>query len=154
MLLALAARPAEPGAEQELLDGLATAPATRLLRPAALSAEGVGELVRAHIDASPEFVEACFETTRGNPLLLTELLRAAPFEGRASEADDVRTTVPGHGRPHGHGADPAPVGGRARRRPRDGGARRRDQRPPRRRAVGPAGGGGARPSSRCSPART
>ena len=95
VLLALAARPAEPGAEQELLDGLATAPATRLLRPAALSPAGVGALVRARIDADPEFVEACFETTRGNPLLLTELLRAAPFEGRASEADDVRTTVPG-----------------------------------------------------------
>ncbi|WP_028066504.1 helix-turn-helix transcriptional regulator [Solirubrobacter soli] len=95
VLLALGARPAEPGAEQELLDGLAVAPATRLLRPAALSADGVGELVRSRIDASPEFVEACFETTRGNPLLLTELLRAAPFAGSAEEADDVRTTVPG-----------------------------------------------------------
>ena len=37
VLLAVAARPAEPGAEQELLDGLATAPATRLLRPSPLS---------------------------------------------------------------------------------------------------------------------
>jgi DNA-binding CsgD family transcriptional regulator len=95
VLLALAARPAEPGAPQELLDGLAIAPATRLLRPAALSPEGVDALVRSRLDADAEFVTACFETTRGNPLLLTELLRAAPFSGRASEADDVRVTVPG-----------------------------------------------------------
>jgi DNA-binding CsgD family transcriptional regulator len=90
VLLAVGARPAEPGAEQALLDGLATAPATRQLRPAALSVAGVGALVRARIDASPEFIDACFETTRGNPLLLTELLRAAP-----ADAEAVRTTVPG-----------------------------------------------------------
>ena len=95
VLLALGARPAEPGAEQALLDGLATAPATRLLRPPPLSRDGVGALVRSRIDADPEFVAACFETTLGNPLLLTELLRAAPFEGRADEAERVRTTVPG-----------------------------------------------------------
>lgn len=95
VLLAVAARPAEPGAEQALLDGLATAPATRLLRPPPLSPDGVGALVRSRIDADPEFVAACFETTSGNPLLLTELLRAAPFEGRADEAEAVRTTVPG-----------------------------------------------------------
>ena len=96
VLLAIAARPAEPAAEQALLDGLATAPATTLLRPAPLSAEGVSSLVRARMEApEPAFVQACFETTAGNPLLLTELLRAAPFAGRADEADAVRTTVPG-----------------------------------------------------------
>jgi hypothetical protein len=95
VLLAIAARPAEPGAEQALLDGLATAPATQLLRPGPLSPEGVGELVRTRLDASPEFVAACFETTSGNPLLLAELLRASAFEGRAEEAEAVRTTVPG-----------------------------------------------------------
>ncbi len=96
VLLAIAARPAEPAAEQALLDGLATAPATTLLRPAPLSAEGVSSLVRARMGApEPAFVQACFETTAGNPLLLTELLRAAPFAGRADEADAVRTTVPG-----------------------------------------------------------
>ena len=51
VLLAVAARPAEPGAEQALLDGLATAPATRLLRPSPLSVEGVEALVRTRIDA-------------------------------------------------------------------------------------------------------
>ena len=95
VLLAVAARPAEPGAEQALLDGLATAPATRLLRPSPLSVEGVAALVRTQIDASPAFVEACFETTAGNPLLLTELLRATAFSGVAEEASAVRTTVPG-----------------------------------------------------------
>ena len=50
--------------------------------------------MQAKLNAEPPFVEACFETTRGNPLLLTELLRAAPFHGRADEAEAVRRTVP------------------------------------------------------------
>jgi DNA-binding CsgD family transcriptional regulator len=95
VLLAIGARPAEPGAEQALLDGLATAPATRLHRPQALSATAVTALVRAKLDAEPAFMEACFETTRGNPLLVTELLKGTPFTGRADEAEAVRTTVPG-----------------------------------------------------------
>ncbi|MBE2316548.1 AAA family ATPase [Solirubrobacter sp. CPCC 204708] len=94
VLLAIGARPAEPGAEQALIDGLATAPATRVLRPQALSASAVKAFVHERLDAEPAFVEACFETTRGNPLLLAELLRATAFEGRADEADRVRTTVP------------------------------------------------------------
>ncbi|MDA0178736.1 AAA family ATPase [Solirubrobacter phytolaccae] len=95
VLLAIGARPAEPGAEQALLDGLATAPATRLLRPQALSERAVKALVNAKFDAEPAFVTACFETTRGNPLLVTELLKGTPFTGRADEAEAVRTTVPG-----------------------------------------------------------
>ena len=52
VLLAIAARPAEPGAEQALLDGLATAPATRAAAARRrCRAEGVGALVRARIDA-------------------------------------------------------------------------------------------------------
>ncbi len=94
VLLAIGARPAEPGAEQALLDGFATAPVTHLHRPQALTEAGVTAFVQAKLDAEPPFVEACFETTRGNPLLLTELLRAAPFHGRADEAEAVRTTVP------------------------------------------------------------
>lgn len=95
VLLAIGARPAEPGAEQDLLDGLATAPATRLHRPQALSESAVKALVNAKFDAEPAFVTACFETTRGNPLLVTELLKGTPFTGRADEAEEVRTTVPG-----------------------------------------------------------
>ena len=52
-------------------------------------------LVSAKLDAEPGFIAACFETTRGNPLLLTELLKSTPFAGRADEAEAVRTTVPG-----------------------------------------------------------
>lgn len=95
VLLAIGARPAEAGAEQELLDGLATAPATRLHRPQALSESAVKALVNAKIDAEPAFIAACFETTRGNPLLVTELLKGTRFTGRAEEAEAVRTTVPG-----------------------------------------------------------
>jgi len=95
VLLAIGARPAEPDAEQELLDGLATAPATHLHRPGALSEAAVKALVNAKLDAEPGFIAACFETTRGNPLLLTELLKSTPFAGRDDEAEAVRTTVPG-----------------------------------------------------------
>ena len=128
VLLAIAARPAEPGAEQALLDGLATAPATRLLRPRRCPPAGVTALVRAQLDAAPAFVEACFETTRGNPLLLTELLRATPFSGRADEATAVRTTVPGTVArtvtARIRRLSPGRAGGRAG----DRGARRRDER--------------------------
>jgi len=89
LLLAVATRPAE----HPLLDGLAMAPATTLHRLPPLSAEGVEAFISTRLDADPEFVAACLDTTRGNPLLLTELLRAAPFTGRASEAETVRTTV-------------------------------------------------------------
>ena len=89
MLLVIAARPAGPG----LLDSLATAPATRLLRLQALSPDGVKALIERDLDAEPEFVAACFDTTRGNPLLLTELLKAAPFTGHKDEVATVRTTV-------------------------------------------------------------
>jgi hypothetical protein len=93
---------------------------------------GVGELVRTRLDASPEFVAACFETTSGNPLLLTELLRASAFEGRAEEAEVVRTTVPGTvARTVTARIRRLSPGGRPRRRPRDRRARRRHQRPPR-----------------------
>jgi predicted ATPase len=73
LLLAIAARPGE----RALLDGLAAAPAATLIRPQPLSDAGVERFVKASLAAAPEFVAACRETTRGNPLLLTELLRAA-----------------------------------------------------------------------------
>src|SRR4051794_4293071 len=104
LLLVIAARPGE----RALLDGLAAAPAATLIHPQPLSPEGVETFVRATLDAAPEFIRACLDTTRGNPLLLTELLRAAPFTGTAEEAPAVRTTV----------ARPSPRGCGSSRRPR------------------------------------
>ncbi len=154
VLLAIAARPAEPGAEQALLDGLATAPATHLLRPQALSPAGVGELVRARIDARPG-------VRRG-------LLRDHPRQPAAAHRAAARRVVRGPRRrgrrgPHDRARAPSPA-----RSPRGSGGCRRARspspgRPPcwaTRRACGasPRWPGSRRPlpprSSRCSRAPT
>ncbi|HEY8583323.1 MAG TPA: AAA family ATPase [Capillimicrobium sp.] len=90
VLLVAATRPAEPGADQELLDALATAPAARALRPAPLSAPAAAALVRRHLPrAADAFADACHQATGGNPFLLGELLREVVAEGRAGTADDA-----------------------------------------------------------------
>ncbi len=53
---------------------------------AAATAALVGQAVAAPADA---FVEACFEMTGGNPLLVTELLRALAAEGVSGTAEDA-----------------------------------------------------------------
>ena len=64
VLLVAATRPAEPGAEQELLDALMAAPTARVLRPAPLSAEATTTLVHGHI---PEAVDASRWRVTGRP---------------------------------------------------------------------------------------
>jgi DNA-binding CsgD family transcriptional regulator/Flp pilus assembly protein TadD len=83
VLLVAGARPFEPGAELELLDALATHDATRLIRPAALTPTAADALISSVLgaQADPEFTTACFEETKGNPLLLHELLATLAAEG-------------------------------------------------------------------------
>jgi DNA-binding CsgD family transcriptional regulator len=92
-LLVAATRPAEPGADQELLDALMTAPAARLLRPAPLSAGATTTMVRVRLpEAADAFSAACHRATGGNPFLLGELLgelAAQGVHGAASEAGKV-----------------------------------------------------------------
>lgn len=59
-------------AEQELLAALAAGPAARVLRPAALSEEGTGQVLADALGHAPDaaFVGASREATGGNPLLL------------------------------------------------------------------------------------
>jgi len=63
---------------------LAVRAAAAVLRPALLSEEAVSALVRAAADgeASDELCAAAYVACGGNPLYLTELLRAAEFSGR------------------------------------------------------------------------
>ena len=61
VLLVAATRPAEPGADHELLDALMTATAARVLRPAPLSEEATTTIVRGRL---PEAVD---ELRRGVP---------------------------------------------------------------------------------------
>jgi DNA-binding NarL/FixJ family response regulator len=91
VLVAIAARPDEPGAETQVLDSLAYAPSGQLVRPGTLSYAAVGRLVSARFgeEASDAFVGACLETTGGNPLLVTELLGALEREGATGVAADL-----------------------------------------------------------------
>ncbi|HEV2999413.1 MAG TPA: ATP-binding protein, partial [Solirubrobacteraceae bacterium] len=91
VLLAVAARPADPAADAEALAALAADPGARLLRPRALSREPVAQLARAAIgpDAGEAFCAACLEVTGGNPFLLRELLAALAAEGARGAPEDA-----------------------------------------------------------------
>jgi DNA-binding CsgD family transcriptional regulator len=99
VLLVVAARPAEPGADGALLAEMAADASARLLRPRALSAEPVAQIVRAAVGAPAHdaFCAACLEASGGNPFLLRELLAALTAEGArgdAAEAEHVREVAP------------------------------------------------------------
>ena len=71
----VAACAGEPSSDPRALATLRGAAAGNLLRPAPLSADGVGELVRRRFPAAePAFCAACATVTGANPFLLTELL--------------------------------------------------------------------------------
>lgn len=76
VLLALAARPDEPGVATELVRGLVAELDVPIVRPAPLSEEGTAELVRERLGAraAEPLAEACHEATGGNPFLIEELL--------------------------------------------------------------------------------
>ena len=145
-LLVVATRPAEPGADQELLDALMVAPAVHVLRPAPLSAGATTTVVRERLPKAVDaFSAACYRATGGNAFLLGELLGELAddgIEGTANEADKVlefgservgrairRQAAPAAsrgnlGRPRGRGPrprQPARRGCRGRRNGRRGG---------------------------------
>ncbi|HET9104654.1 MAG TPA: AAA family ATPase [Solirubrobacteraceae bacterium] len=66
-------------------------PAARVLRPQALSAAAVTQLVRqtGMPNASGTFAEACARATGGNPLLVGQLLGALLSDGATGTQDDV-----------------------------------------------------------------
>lgn len=81
-------RPAEPGAEQDLLDGLALDDSTAVVDLAPLSEAAVGILVDKSLTSTdPEFGVACHHSTGGNPLLVRELLRELTAEGATPTAE-------------------------------------------------------------------
>jgi len=83
ILLVVAARPAEPGAEEALLEPLRNDPLTRVLHPAPLSEAAASLIVRAAFSprADAELCRACQGATGGNPLLLRMLSHALRAEG-------------------------------------------------------------------------
>ena len=76
LLIALAARPSEPGPQAEMLRGIAAEPEATTISPRLLSEAATAEILRARLgpDASAPVEAACHEATGGNPLLIEELL--------------------------------------------------------------------------------
>jgi DNA-binding CsgD family transcriptional regulator len=90
--LVVGTRP-RPEQDSEVLRGLVTDPATRVIRPAALTGAAVGQWVRAAVDpsAGSAFCAACHETTGGNPFLVRELLHEVLDKRlRATDAEAAR----------------------------------------------------------------
>jgi DNA-binding CsgD family transcriptional regulator len=94
MLLALTARPAEPGSEHAVVSEIASEAGAEVMRPAVLTPAAVARLVRSRLSelAEEEFCAACHRTTGGNPFLVHELLAALAanrVEPTAAEAQRV-----------------------------------------------------------------
>ena len=96
-VVAVGTRPAEPGAEQALLDGLLEVPATRTFRPAPLSAGAIAQLAAGALGQEPDpaFTAAAAASTGGNALFERELLRAARDAGLSGSAQDARAVQDG-----------------------------------------------------------
>ncbi len=92
VLIVLATRPTEPGADVELLDAIRAAPATTVLRPAPLSGAATGAVLRRVLgdQVDPRFDAACHEAAGGNPLLLGALVGSLRQAGVTPGADGVR----------------------------------------------------------------
>lgn len=82
VLVLASLRPSEPGADESLLAELGADPLAQRLVPRPLSAGAAHEIVRERLGELVEdaFAEACHTATRGNPLFLTELLKALEVE--------------------------------------------------------------------------
>jgi DNA-binding CsgD family transcriptional regulator len=83
LLVLVAARSSEPGAESSLVATLAAEQTATLISLGSLDEAAVGELVRVQfgVPADAEFVRACRNATSGNPFFVGELLRAAVQDG-------------------------------------------------------------------------
>ena len=89
-LIVAAARTGEAGDEDAVLAELAAGPGTRVLCPGALSTGAITALASTMLNqVAVEFASACHELTAGNPLLASELLRAAHEERLAGTAEET-----------------------------------------------------------------
>jgi DNA-binding CsgD family transcriptional regulator len=93
-VVALAYRTGEPGAS-DVVDALVSDPLARVVQPRPLSEAALAGMLTSELgeEVDPGFCAACRDATGGNPLLVTELLRALETEHvrpRASEIARVR----------------------------------------------------------------
>ncbi|WP_436501745.1 helix-turn-helix transcriptional regulator [Actinokineospora sp. HUAS TT18] len=87
VIVIVSARPNEPGADQRMLELLTSDAATQVITPRPLTESGTAHLIQHELGpdtlADREFIAACHEATRGNPLLVELLARAVGREGIA-----------------------------------------------------------------------
>ena len=83
VLIVAATRQGEASGASILVQELSVQPGTTILRPSALTAGGVGQVLSARLAAAvdPEFAVACHAAVGGNPFLLSELASALEAEG-------------------------------------------------------------------------
>lgn len=98
VLLVVACRPDEPGADDGLLR-VATDPVADNMSLQPLSSKATGTLLGAQLGTDPDgpFVAACHEVSGGNPFLLSELARtlsARSIAPNAAQVDAVREIAP------------------------------------------------------------
>jgi DNA-binding CsgD family transcriptional regulator len=88
VLIVVASRAAEPGAQSELLEQALTEARATVLRPATLSRAGVDRWLARSYGVAPatEFVDACWGATGGNTLLLEQLTAELRAEGLPADA--------------------------------------------------------------------
>ena len=91
ILLVASLRPAEPGVDEALLGELTGDSLAVRLAPRPLSAAAAAEVVRERLGegVEPTFAQACHAATHGNPLFLTELLKALEAERVPPDAAHV-----------------------------------------------------------------
>ena len=90
VLMVAGARPDEPGAEVDLLEQLASSPAAHVIHPHPLSRESVTALIGSVVgEPAPEFAAASYDATKGNPLMVRELLVALGDERIEPTADQA-----------------------------------------------------------------
>jgi DNA-binding CsgD family transcriptional regulator/DNA polymerase III delta prime subunit len=95
LALVLAARTAEPGAPEELLDELHLAPEIAVLQPGGLSEQAIASIAAQSLAGEPDptFVAACRRATGGNPFLLLELFAELERRGIAPSRENSSLTA-------------------------------------------------------------
>lgn len=91
VLVLIAVRTGDAPADAAALAEIVATPDVATLRPSALSATGVAQLVAARLGqaADPRFVDACRTASGGVPFLVEELITALDVDGVAPTADAV-----------------------------------------------------------------
>jgi DNA-binding CsgD family transcriptional regulator len=90
LVLVVCVRPNEPGAELRLLDFIMTDPIAEVLRLRPLTQPASARFLTAALgEADPAFLDACYEATSGNPLLLRELAAVLSADGVAATRENI-----------------------------------------------------------------